>query len=86
MRILELFNLSSLLADWKYVNAGWSENVPEATLVEVDEDLYYLQMSPFIREFYEVPENETILKMAFVFKNTDSLVIGKDIDGVDIYA
>lgn len=79
-------NLSASPTDWKYVIAGWSENITKAQLVEVGEDLYHLQISPSIREFYGVPENETILQMAFVFRNADGSVTGRDVDGSDIYA
>ncbi|NOZ46127.1 MAG: T9SS type A sorting domain-containing protein [Chlorobi bacterium] len=79
-------NLSSSPTDWKYVIAGWSDNIPAAKLERISDDLYHLQITPSIREFYGVPATETILQMAFVFRSADGTVTGRDVDGSDIYA
>jgi len=73
-------------SDWKYVIADWSENIPEAKLEQVDTNLYKLDITPSIRDFYGVPQGETIQQMAFVFRNSDGSVVGRASDGGDIYA
>lgn len=72
-------------SDWKYVKAGWSTNIPECKLSPVGEDLWQLIITPSIREYYGVPDGETILQLAFVFRNTDGSATGKNEDGSDIF-
>jgi hypothetical protein len=78
-------NLSDNSSDWKYVIAGWSENTTKAKLTPIGNGLYQLIISPSIREFYAVPEGETILQMAFVFRNSDGSKEGKDVGNADIF-
>ena len=42
--------------DWKYVKAGWSQNIPECQMSNVGNDLWELTIGPSIREYYGVPE------------------------------
>lgn len=72
-------------SDWKYVISEWEENIPKNTLEQVEPNLYKLTITPSIREFYGVPEGETIEKMAFVFRNADGSKEGKAEGGEDIF-
>ncbi len=75
-------------SDWKYVIADWGENIPKAQM-ERDADnpnLYTLEITPSIREYYGVPERETIEQMAFVFRSSDGSQEGKATGGEDIFA
>jgi glycosidase len=76
-------------SDWNYVVSGWGENIEKTKLTRVDVNTYTLSISPDIRSFYEVPEGEEILKMAFVFRSAEevngSWVEGKDEGGKDIF-
>lgn len=75
-------------SDWKYVVAVWGENTPKAKM-ERDADnpnLYTLDITPSIREYYGVPEGETIEQMAFVFRSSDGSLEGKAEGGSDIFA
>lgn len=76
---------SSQSSDWKYVIADWDENVPEAKMERIEPDLYQLEITPSIREYYGVPEDEKIEKMAFVFRNEDGSLEGKTEDEEDIF-
>jgi 1,4-alpha-glucan branching enzyme len=76
---------SSSSSDWKYVKAGWTENIPECKLTSVGDDLWELTIGPSIKEYYGVPSNETILKLAFVFRSEDGSLVGKTDDGGDIF-
>ena len=78
-------NLSTSPSDWKYVIAGWTENTTKAKLTPIGSGLYQLTISPSIREFYGVPDGETILQMVFVFRNADGSKEGKTESGGDIY-
>lgn len=64
--ITELSNNGS---DWKYVMTDWGENTPETKLTRIGQDLYSLEITPGIREYYGVPESEKVLQMAFVFRS-----------------
>ncbi len=79
-------NLSSSPSDWKYVVAGWSQNIPKAMLIPLGNNLYKLEVKPSIKEYYGVPASEQILKMAFVFRNSDGSKVGRNSDGSDIFA
>lgn len=76
-------------SDWKYVKTGWGENSPETKLTRIGQDLYSLQIIPDIRSYYGVPENEKILRMAFVFRSGEqvggSYLEGKTDSGGDIF-
>ncbi len=76
---------SSSGSDWKYVKAGWTENIPDCKLTNVGSDLWELVIGPSIKEYYGVPTNETIEQLAFVFRNEDGTLVGKTDDGSDIY-
>jgi len=72
-------------SDWKYVKSGWGQNTPETKLTRMDNDLYALTITPNIRDYYGVPQNETILQMAFVFRSEDTQLTGRESDGGDIF-
>ncbi len=78
-------NLSTSLTDWKYVIAGWTENLPKALMTPLGNNKYQLKIKPSVRNYYGVPASEQIEKMAFVFRNADGSKTGKNTDGSDIY-
>jgi glycosidase len=55
--------------DWKYVKTNWGVNSPATLLIRTAPDTYKLLITPDIRSYYGVPQNEKILKMAFVFRS-----------------
>lgn len=71
-------------SDWRYVIAGWSENLPKAHLTRVDGDLWKLPIGD-IREYYGVPEDEEVLQLAFVFRNSNGSQTGRAEGGDDIF-
>lgn len=78
-------NKSSNGSDWKYVPAGWGENIAKCKMQRVDNNTYLLQLTPDIIKFYGVPEGEKILQLAFVFRNEDGSKTGKDTGDKDIF-
>ncbi len=56
-------------SDWKYVVADWGVNTDKCQLTSMGDNKWQLIITPSIREFYGVPEGETILKLAFVFRS-----------------
>ena len=83
-------NNSSSSSDWKYVKTGWGQNIPACKLQKIAPYTYVLKISPSVRNYYGVPANEVIKKMAFVFRsetasNNGSYFEGKTIEGGDIF-
>ena len=69
----------------RYVIADWNENVPEAKLTRIETDVYRLVIG-FPREYYSMSDpNENILHLAFVIRNSNGSVTGRDVGGADIY-
>jgi glycosidase len=79
-------NLSTSSTDWKYVIADWNENTAKATMTPLGNNLYQLKIKPSIRSWYGVPVGEKILKLAFVFRNSDGSKTGKESNQGDIFA
>ena len=80
-------NESSSPTDWKHVAMTWGVANPDWELTAVDgvSDLYTFTISPSIREYYNISDNEEVLELAFVFRNADGSLEGKAEGGVDIY-
>ena len=76
---------SSSPSDWKYVKAGWSQNIPACKMKSLGNNLWQLKIKPSIRAYYNVPSGEKILKMAFVFRSADGSKTGREADGGDIF-
>ncbi len=76
---------SSGSTDWKYVKTDWCENTPETKLSRVSANLYSLDISPSIIEYYGVSDGVEITHLAFVFRNSDGSLQGKDDGGTDIF-
>lgn len=83
-------NKSSGPSDWKYVKTNWGQNTAETKLTRLAADLYQFSTGvKSIREFYNVPANEEILQVAFVFRSAaevgGSYLEGKTETGGDIF-
>ena len=83
-------NLSVNSSDWKYVKTDCGVNTPETKFNRINDNLYSLSISD-IRQYYGVPANEQILKLAFVFRSDVEQPGGyflehKNADGSDIFA
>lgn len=72
------------LTDWKYVVTEWGENTASTKLNREGPNLYSFTISD-IREYYGVPEDEKILKLAMVFRSSDSEQEGKGENGTDLF-
>lgn len=65
--------------------ATWTTNLPKALLTRIGTSNQYTLNIGNIRTFYGVPSGETILKLAFVFRNADGSKTGKTTAGGDIF-
>lgn len=81
-------NLSSTDTDWKYVQTVWGQANADWKLTPVEgrPNVYSFVIGPSIREYYNVPAEESIEKMAFVFRNADGSKEGKNTGNTDIFA
>ncbi|MDR1974663.1 MAG: T9SS type A sorting domain-containing protein [Bacteroidales bacterium] len=77
--------------DWKYVKSAWGENLPELQLTKQGNNEWIFSTGGLnIREFYNIPDEEDILRLAFVFRSGEkkpdgSYYEGKDDGGTDIF-
>ena len=69
--------------DWKHVKNEWGEVNPNTLMNRIGEDLYEISFN--IRDFYEIGEDEIVLKLAFLFHNEDYSKVGRKEDGGDIF-
>lgn len=64
-----LTDSSTAPSNWRHVKTNWGQNTPATKLERISTNLYKLTISPSVRSYYNVPSNEQILKMAFVFRS-----------------
>lgn len=76
-------NLSVSPTDWKHVPTTWGVADAIGLLEKIGPNLYKKTLT--INTFYGMPAGETVLKMAFVFRNQDGSKVGRAADGSDIY-
>ncbi len=74
---------SSGPTDWKYVVSDWGTTDPNVLMTDLGNDLYSISYN--IRDYYGIPMGEEALELAFVFRNADGSVVGRNADGSDIY-
>ncbi|MCD4790115.1 MAG: T9SS type A sorting domain-containing protein, partial [Bacteroidales bacterium] len=57
---------------WQYVISDWNTNIDKAKLTNIGIDIYQLDITPTIREYYEVLDSlDIISEMCFVFRSSD---------------
>lgn len=76
-------NLSTSPTDWRYVKTNWGQNTPETQMSFIGNNKWRIRFH--IQSYYNVPDTETILQLAFVFRNSTGTLTGKDADGNDLY-
>ena len=76
-------NLSSSATAWKYVQGNWGTDDAKVKMTKIGTNLFSLTYT--INTFYNVPSTETVLKLAFVFRNQTGSIVGREADGTDIF-
>lgn len=69
--------------DWKYVATTWGVADPVAAMTPDGPNRWKKTFN--IRNFFNIPQGETVLKLAFVFRNTNGSIVGRAADGGDIF-
>ena len=78
-----LLTTSTGPSDWKYAPT-WGDNSTKYLMTYEGENLYSLYIGD-IRSYYGVPANQTITKLAFVFRTADKSLEGKTASNGDIF-
>ncbi len=77
-------NESQNSGDWKYVVSDWGVEDPKVLMNRIGDNLY--QISFNIAEYYGInPAEVFVLKLAFVFRNGDGSMSGRDNGNNDIF-
>lgn len=76
-------NLSATATSWLYVQGNWGTADPRVLMTSLGNNRW--RMKYHMRNFYGVPPGESILKMAFVFRNASGATVGRNSDGSDIF-
>lgn len=76
-------NLSTSTTDWRHVQGNWGTADPNVVMTPLGGNLHEIKI--YIPTFYNLPANETVQKMAFVFRNQDGSLVGRNSDGSDIF-
>ncbi len=72
---------------WQYVIGTWGNNTLQPKLTRISTNLYTLTINPNIRQFYSVPADKVIQKMAIVFRSQSSPYLQTRPDiFIDVYA
>ncbi len=83
-----LTNLSTGNSNWRYVVADWGVNIPKAKMTRIATDRYTLSI-PNVRQYFNVPQGEQILKIAMVFRSATQVAgawrEGKGTGNTDIF-
>ena len=64
---------------WQYVIGTWGNNTAQPMLTRTGTNTYTLNISPSIREFYNVPADKKIIQLCFVFRSSDGSKQTEDI-------
>ena len=68
---------SSTPSDWRYVKTNWGQNTNETKLTRTSNNVYELKIEN-IRSYYGLGATEEVLRLAFVFRSSDTSREGKD--------
>jgi len=75
-------NLSTGPSDWKHVTTSWGLNNAAAQMTNAGPNLWNKSFN--INTFFNIPANETVLKLACVFRDASGNTVGRAADGGDI--
>ena len=74
---------SATNTSWQHVRGEWGKVIPELKLKREGDNLYSFQFHP--RSFYGLETDETILRLAFVFRDADGTKAAKQVGDQDFY-
>lgn len=78
-------NASTGPGDWKHVKTTWGSANSAWKMTKISTNLYSWVISPNIKSYYGIGVNEIVKKLAFVFRNSNGSIVGKDTGDQDIF-
>jgi 1,4-alpha-glucan branching enzyme len=69
--------------NWQFVKGRWGQADSMVEMEYLGDDLH--RISFHIDSFYGAPASETLLRLAFVFRNANGSIVGRDTDGSDMF-
>ncbi|MDP3927903.1 MAG: hypothetical protein Q8R57_02670, partial [Bacteroidota bacterium] len=76
-------NLSNSPTDWRYVQGNWGTDDSKVRMTSIGNNKFQLSFN--ISSFYGVPSSENVQRLAFVFRNANGSIVGRNTDGLDIF-
>jgi glycosidase len=76
-------NLSSSPTNWRYVVTDWNVENSINSMEYVSPNVWKKTIN--IQQFFAIPAGETVLRLAFVFRNAAGNVVGRAADGSDMF-
>ena len=76
-------NQSTSPSDWRNVIGNWGSFDSRTLMNSEGNDIYSLSYN--IEDFYDIQPGTVAEKLAFVFRNVDGSLVGRDSDGSDIF-
>jgi len=70
-------------SSWRYIQGEWGKDDPKVRMERIGKNLYAKRLH--IKRFYQLPESEAFLQLAFVFRNQDGSLVAKPEDAEEIY-
>ena len=74
---------SSGPSSWQFVQGDWGTADASVLMNNLGNDLFEINID--IPTFYGYPSGTEVYQLAFVFRNEDGSIVGRDSDGSDIY-
>ncbi|MCB0515721.1 MAG: alpha-amylase family glycosyl hydrolase [Chitinophagales bacterium] len=71
-------------SDWKHVVTAWGVANDTYKMTQLSDNLYSYTINDIL-DFYNISEGEEVLRLAFVFRNANGTLEGKDVGGTDIF-
>lgn len=69
--------------DWQHVVGNWGTDDDRVKMTSEGNDLYSISYN--IETFHDIQAGEVVRKLAFVFRNQEGSIVGRDADGSDIF-
>ncbi len=70
-------------SDWQHVVGNWGTNDPDVIMTPLGNSLHQIIIP--VQSFYGIDEGEEVYQLAFVFRNLNGTLVGREADGEDIY-
>ncbi|MEO1435741.1 MAG: alpha-amylase family glycosyl hydrolase, partial [Bacteroidota bacterium] len=71
-------------SDWQYVQGNWGTADPNVFMTPIGNNRHQIQFT--IPDFFGIDTTqETVMELAFVFRNVNGSVVGREADGSDIF-